>query len=274
MALRGHIPGPGPRVPVMTVLPWDGLRPSLIDSPVRLTIGVFDGLHIGHQKLMEAITSGAGDAVPLVITFRGSPAAFLSPDRFRGFILSHPQKLARLEERGIRTALLIDFSEEMSNLSGRAFIGLLKENLTIQKIVVGYNFRFGKSRNAGNDDLKEIFSGTRTDVHVTEPVRWDGQIVSSSRIREAIQDARFEAARAMLGRDFALDLRDCPRSALSGARVGIARRDIHQVLPRAGEYAVRCESAARDSSGRCTIDDEWVVVAGAPSDDITTVVFT
>jgi len=258
----------------MTVFPWDQLTPSLFKTPVRLTIGVFDGLHIGHQKLMESITQGDSDAVPLVITFRSSPALYFAPATFSGFILSYQQKLSRLLSMGIGAALVIDFSEEMSNLSGRAFIRLLKENLTIQKIVVGYNFRFGKSRSTGNDDLREMLSGTETEVHVTEPVRWEGEIVSSSRIRAAIKDGQFESVRAMLGQDYCLDLRECKRVASPGGKILIARDSISQVVPRPGEYSVTYLGTEGAQSGRCSIDDTAVMLAAPESGEVTTVIFT
>ena len=202
----------------MTVTDWADLTSGSRgwDRPVRLTIGVFDGVHLGHRQLMKSVMEGQPDVLPLVVTFRESPASLLAPQSFPGLILSLRQKLSCFEELGIGGVVLIDFSSEMSNLSGEAFIALLKENLAIEKLVVGSNFRFGRGRKAGPDDLKEMLSDTGTEVQVTEPVLWDDRVVSSSRIRKTIQEASFSEARAMLAAAYSIDLR--------GIRTGPDRR--------------------------------------------------
>jgi riboflavin kinase/FMN adenylyltransferase len=258
----------------MTVLTWDSLlsRRAPLDKPVRMTIGAFDGLHIGHRRLMKSVVEGEGAGLPLVVTFRQSPAAVLSPGSFPGLIMTWRQKLARLESLGIKTVVVIDFSEEMSNLSGEAFIGLLKENLTIEKIVVGHNFRFGKGRNAGTDVLKEMLSGTGTDVQVTEPVFWGERIVSSSRIRTTIQDGDFSEAKAMLVTAYGLDLRGVPAHPAGGGRLHFSKSDLKQVLPRQGVYAVDCgEAAARP--GQLTVGENALTLLVPVGKEIETVYF-
>ena len=259
----------------MTVLSWNDLnRPQAdIAGPVRLTIGVFDGLHIGHRRLMESVVHGSGKGIPLVITFRQSPANVLAPGSFPGFILTYGQKLARLESLGIGAVVVIDFSREMSNLSGKAFIALLKEKFAIEIIVVGHNFRFGKGRNAGTDDLKEMLSTTGTEVQVTEPVLWGGSIVSSSRIRKTIQDAEFSEAKAMLAAAYGLDLRGIPTDSLPGGTVRISRGDLTQVLPKPGTYAVLCTGLAGEQPGELAVGEETLTVAAANCNDITMVFF-
>jgi riboflavin kinase / FMN adenylyltransferase len=259
----------------MTVISWNYLnrpRPEFA-GPVRLTIGVFDGLHIGHRRLMEGVVRGSGEGIPLVITFRQSPAVVLAPGSFPGFILSYEQKLARLESLGIRAVVVIDFSREMSNLSGKAFIALLKEKLAIEKIVVGHNFRFGKGRNAGTDDLKEMLSTTGTEVQVTEPVLWGDSIVSSSRIRKTIKDAEFSEAKAMLAADYGVDLRGIPTDTIQRGVVRIARGDLTQVVPKPGIYQVLCAGRAGQRPGELTVGEEFLTVAAADCNDITTVFF-
>jgi riboflavin kinase/FMN adenylyltransferase len=262
----------------VTVLRWEDLLAHAppVDRPVRLTLGVFDGLHIGHRRLMEAIVGDRrdqGGAVPLVITFARSPAAALSPASFPGLILSFEQKLARLASLGVGAAVVIDFSEEMSNLSGKAFVGLLRENLTIQKIVVGHNFRFGKSRDSGNDDLKEMLSDTSTDVQVTEPVFRGESIVSSSRIRATIREGDFAETAAMLMAPYELDLRGVTLHPSGPGRFFLQRRDIAQVLPNPGDYTVVCAGAAGERAGRLHVGAESLALAAEGRGDITTVIF-
>jgi riboflavin kinase/FMN adenylyltransferase len=268
----------------MTIHGWQDILAHAppFDRPVRLTIGVFDGLHIGHRRLIEGIVKGdepggkgpGTDALSLVITFRRSPALVLAPQSFPGFILSHEQKLSRLAELGVGAVVVIDFSDEMGNLSGRAFIELLRRNLTIQKIVVGYNFRFGKSRDTGNDELKEILAGTGIELQVTEPVMRGDSIVSSSRIRSSIQDGDFAEAHAMLLAAYALDLRGVPVRPSGPGRLLIRRRDLPQCLPRAGEYRVVCAGSSGEKRGTLRVAAESVVIASESRGDCTTIAFS
>ena len=260
----------------MTIFGWDDLLEGRAkpDQPVRLTIGVFDGVHVGHRRLLEEITRGAADSLPLVITFARSPVVVHSPDVFPGPILSYSQKIERIGSMGVGMAVVIDFSEEMSNLSGEAFVRLLTQKLTIQRIVVGQNFRFGKKRISGTDDLKEMLSGTGIKLLVTEPVLRAGRLVSSSRIRAAVRGGELGEAREMLGASHAIDLRDIVKDASNGAELRISRRDIAQVLPPVGEYPVRSESPAGGMPGTCRIDNDWLTLAAGNCGGAALMVFT
>lgn len=267
----------------MTVLTLDDLlrgKPPL-DRPVRMTIGAFDGLHIGHRKLIESVAAGDGakefrtnrPAVSLVVTFRQSPSAVLAPELFPGLIMTWRQKLARLESLSIQAVLVIDFSEEISNLSGKAFIGLLKENLTIEKLVVGHNFRFGKGRNAGTDALKKMLADTGTDVQVTEPVFWGERIVSSSRIRTSIQEGDFSEAKAMLVTAYGLDLRGVRARPEGVGRLRFSKSDLTQVLPRQGVYTVDCGETDAARPGELTVGEDALTLVAPDGSEIETVYF-
>ncbi|HEY9594645.1 MAG TPA: FAD synthetase family protein [Spirochaetia bacterium] len=260
----------------MRILSWADLVAGRerIAGPVRMTIGVFDGIHVGHRRLMEAITAGPRDAVPLVVTFGTNPVLRVSPrGQFPGMITTPAQKMAILESLGIAAVVVIDFSEEMRNLSGEAFVGLLRQNLTIQKIVVGQNFRFGKSRNSGTDDLKRVFSETGTQVHVMEPVLWGGHIVSSTRIRAAIAHADFGAARAMLANDFALDFRGLPSTPEGRELRRFPRASLSQVVPAPGVYEVRCTGGGPERPGKLEIQEDSLAVSASDCGDIAMVLF-
>ncbi len=248
----------------MKVVSWSDLqaRRDQFRQPVSLSIGVFDGLHEGHRRLLRSITEGSGPAMPLVITFVRSPAQVLAPRTFPGLILSRAQKLARFASLGVSAVVEIDFSGEMSHLSGKAFISLLKENLTIEKIVVGYNFRFGRAREAGSGDLREMLVDTGIDVRVTDPVLRGDSIVSSSRIRKTIQEGDFAEARAMLLADYSLDLRGIDAAPAGGSARRFPRGAIEQVLPALGRYAVSVESGGRMSPAEVEVGSDVVTLAG------------
>jgi riboflavin kinase/FMN adenylyltransferase len=251
----------------MTILTWADLiarRPPL-DLPVRLTIGVFDGVHLGHRRLFSQITGAGAGTLSLVVTFSKNPVVVRSPNSFPGSILTHRQKVERIGSLGVEAAVVIDFSEEMSNLSGEAFVRLLRENLTIQRIVVGQNFRFGKKRISGTDDLKEMLSDTGIEVLVTEPVLRGGSMVSSSRIRSAIRSGDLSEARQMLAAGHAIDLRGVGKDR-SDRKVQVSRKDIAQVLPPEGVYAVAFEGRAGTWPATCILERDWLTLT-APSLD-------
>jgi len=214
-----------------------------IKERVSLTIGVFDGLHRGHRRLMEAVCESREVSRPVVLTFRRSPASILGRVRPTGLILTHAQKLARLESVGISAVVAIDFSDEMSKLSGRTFIDLLRKNISIDRIVVGRNFRFGRDREADAEDLGKILSGTGIELRVTEPVLHRGEIISSSRIRKNVHEACFSEARAMLAVPYSLDLRGSRARREAGGALIMDRGEIAQVLPAGGNFSVTCIAA-------------------------------
>jgi riboflavin kinase/FMN adenylyltransferase len=250
----------------LTILGWKELLDGGLRGlgPAALTVGVFDGLHLGHRRLLEQIAVGFPAVHPVVVTFSASPAAVQNPTSFPGSILTLRQKLERLETLGAEAVVVVDFSDEMSNLSGEAFVRHLRQNLTIQKIVVGQNFRFGKKRTSGTDDLKEMLSGTEIQLLVADPVRDAGEPVSSSRIRSAVQDGRMAEAARMLGAPHELDLRDL-RVQANGAGIRVSRNHVHQVLPRAGTFAVVIGGPEGQVSGSCGINEEWLTLSSGSS---------
>lgn len=247
---------------------------SGLGRPVDLTIGAFDGLHAGHRSLIAAITEQPGEAVSLVLTFRRNPALVLGKGPFPGLILTHLQKLERLESMGVEAAAVVDFSDEMSKLSGKAFVGLLKENLAIRRIVVGHDFHLGRNRDTDAGSLSGMLAGTGIEVRVKGPVLHRGSVVSSSRIRKSIQEASFAEARQMLLADHALDLRELPVEREATGTVRIERSSVQQVLPPAGRYAVMCAWGAGTGEGAdLDIDARWLRLAGAGAAGATTVIF-
>ncbi len=248
---------------------------ALSKRPCRLTVGVFDGLHLGHRRLIDAVTgSGAREAdpaIPIVVTFRRPPGQVLGTTGRSGLILSLAQKLRRMADRGVGAAVLIDFSEEISTLSGREFIDLLRGRLAIERIVVGPNFRFGRNRDADVRDLETMLAGGPTTVQTIEPVLLGGEIVSSSRIRRAIRDGDLDGAAAMLAAPHEIDLAGIaaePRAVLRLARDAVA-----QVLPAAGTFAVTGRGPDGEVPGTLEAAGDTVVVRLAREASIATLAF-
>jgi riboflavin kinase/FMN adenylyltransferase len=218
------------------------------DRPGALSIGVFDGVHRGHQRLIEKIVryGRENNSVPLVITFRQSPRRVLAPGSWHGDIYSLRQKLAILESLGVEEAVLIDFSGDFSRLSGKEFTDLLKNRRKIGYLAVGANFRCGYRLDTGADRLGELVSPWGIEFEAVPPVMAGEHPVSSSRVRRAISEGNMDLASGLLGRPFAVDLEDLP-VLKTGEFFSWDLRAASRIVPRSGRYSVLLRQAA---SGR------------------------
>ena len=185
---------------------------------VSLAIGVFDGVHLGHQQIIRQTLADARqhDAVALVITFDQHPNAVVAPDRVPPQIFARPQKLRAIESLGVDALLEIPFDKNFSETSGEIFIRELARDLgKIHSVCVGADFVFGHRRSGNVELLKTLGAELHFQVHGLAAVSLDGQVVSSTRIREMIRVGNFDAASQMLGRPYAI----CGR-VVAGDRIG------------------------------------------------------
>ena len=174
---------------------------SFSDSAV--TIGKFDGVHLGHQKLLQELIEAAGDSelTPAVVTFDRHPDSLLNPERAKLPIIGLDQKHHLLESSGVAATLSLPFTQELSNLTPREFVQqILVQKLHAKLVLVGEGFRFG-ARGAGDiATLKELGLEfgfiAKTVGHLTK----DGQKVSSTRIRELLDSGDVSGAAKLLGR--------------------------------------------------------------------------
>jgi riboflavin kinase / FMN adenylyltransferase len=187
------------------------------DLPVRsaVTIGNFDGLHLGHQKILETVNRWAGlkeslckkpeQLISTVLTFYPHPAKVLRPAEAPLLLSTLSQRLAGFEHAGMNAALVLTFDEQLAKVSAEDFARTyLVNTLRARAVFVGANFHFGHKQ-AGDVKLLEEF-GRRCDfeVHVVPPVIQDGIVVSSTAVRSAVREGRMEDASRLLGRPFAL----------------------------------------------------------------------
>jgi len=209
---------------------------------VCLAIGVFDGVHLGHQQIIRQTVTDARqhDAVAAVVTFDRHPNAIVAPDRVPPQIFSRPQKLRAIESLGADALLEIPFDHAFSQKPGETFIRELARDLgEIHSICVGADFVFGHKRSGNVALLKTLGAELHFHVHGHAAVALDGELVSSTRIREAIRNGDLDAASQMLGRPYAI----CGR-VLEGDKIGrqlgfpTANLDVAGlVLPPNGVYA-------------------------------------
>jgi riboflavin kinase/FMN adenylyltransferase len=171
-----------------------------------LTIGSFDGVHLGHRQIILSLVEGAKTAgVPsVVVTFFPHPQ-FILRGESRPYYLTLPEKRAQLlAELGVDYVFTYPFNEKISHLSAKEFISSLFGTFHFQKLLIGYDFALGKDREGDNDLLATIGGELGYDVQVIPPYKIAGELVSSSRIRKLIREGDVLSANKLLGREFSI----------------------------------------------------------------------
>jgi riboflavin kinase/FMN adenylyltransferase len=169
---------------------------TVLPDPLAITIGVFDGVHMGHQALLRQICGSP--YIPTVVTFRENPIKTLAPGANTQDIITLEKKLQIMNDLGVQLAVLIDFSENFSKISGRDFIDLLLGRQPVKLIVIGENFRCGQGLDTGAAEIQSLAAARGIEARVAPPVMDGGQPVSSSRIRQAQAEGRVEEAERLL----------------------------------------------------------------------------
>lgn len=171
------------------------------------TIGNFDGHHVGHRALLQAVVQTARKAhgTAVVLTFDPHPVKILAPQVELRFLTSPEEKLARFKEAGIDEVVLLEFSEAFAMLSPEAFAEqVLFRGFQLKEIFVGQHFAFGYKRAGKIADLVALGGRFGFVVHTVSPVKVDGGVVSSTRIRQLIQAGNVSQAAILLGRQYAM----------------------------------------------------------------------
>lgn len=211
-------------------------------NPV-ITLGNFDGVHLGHQRIFERLKEEArkihGEAV--VITFEPHPLKVLSPDNFLPLLTPFGKKMMLIEKSGIDKVLCIQFSLTFAEISPTEFVkDILVEKVNAKKIIVGYNYRFGKRKSGDVNILKNICNLFNIGVEVMEALTIDHTVVSSSKIRKLISGGEVESASKLLGRDY-LIIGRVVGGAKRGHTLGFPTANLEisdELYPKSGVYAV------------------------------------
>jgi riboflavin kinase/FMN adenylyltransferase len=174
---------------------------------VSVAIGTFDGVHLGHQQVIRQAVADARqhEGLAVVVTFDRHPNSIVAPDRVPPQIYSQPQKLRAIASLGADATLVIPFTREFSALPAEDFVRELVAQLApVQSICVGSSFVFGRKRSGDVALLQRLGAELGFDVHGLAAVALDGEMVSSTRIREALRAGEINRASQMLGREYAL----------------------------------------------------------------------
>ncbi|NPA27348.1 MAG: bifunctional riboflavin kinase/FAD synthetase [Chloroflexi bacterium] len=221
---------------------WTALE-EVTTRPAVITIGGFDGVHLGHQALLRTLNEAARHyRLPsLVISFHPLPRAFFRGDE-RNFYLTLPEeKVELLAAHGAQAALLLPFNAELARMRAATFIQRLYEHLRFPCLCVGFNFALGYQREGTIPVLRAWGERLGFEVRVVEPVRLpDLGVVSASRIRQALYEGRARDAARMLGRPYRIQgqvTRGDGRGRALGFPTANLVWDERKVLPKRGVYA-------------------------------------
>ncbi|MBM4276437.1 MAG: bifunctional riboflavin kinase/FAD synthetase [Deltaproteobacteria bacterium] len=218
-----------------------------LKGPLRnpvVTLGNFDGVHLGHQRIFEKVKEEArkigGESV--VVTFEPHPLKILSPEQCPPLLTPFKKKMMLIEETGVEKVLCIQFTRAFAELSPLEFVkSVLVGKVEAKKIIVGYNYRFGRGKSGDADSLKKNCALFGVDVEVVEAMRVTDTIVSSSKIRELIREGEVEKASTLLGRDYPVIGRVI-EGTKRGRALGFPTANLEmaeELYPKPGVYAVR-----------------------------------
>jgi riboflavin kinase / FMN adenylyltransferase len=168
-----------------------------------VTMGNFDGIHLGHQALIRnTVEESKRLGYPsIVLTFEPHPLKILAPERAPRLILSYEDKMGLLESFGVEIVIAQRFDRQFASIAADEFVRrLLVDRLRIKKLWVGRDLRFGQGRKGGTDDLLRLAPDAGFEVGVLDPILLDGVRISSSIIRQLVEKGRVNEVRPMLGR--------------------------------------------------------------------------
>ena len=207
-----------------------------------LTIGVFDGLHLGHQHLIEKLKQEAtrDGLLSGVVTFRHHPRLVLLPEIDLTYLTSLSERIRLLGSLGAEVIVPLSFTPELAQLSAQEFVALLKRHLKMRALVIGPDFALGRGRKGDVSNLQALGEEFKFSVEVVPPMVLRGQVVSSTAIRQALSQGDIKKASELLGRRFRL-AGQVAKGDERGKTLGFPTANIvpepEQALPADGVYA-------------------------------------
>jgi len=221
---------------------FHGTENANIARPTVLTLGVFDGLHLGHQRIMQTVAERAKavNAVATAITFDPHPRAVLHPESAPPLLQTLDQRLANFEVLGIEQTIVIAFDREFASQPAEDFLcNVVHDRLHAKEVYLGKGFAFGKNRGGNIDLLRRMSKELGFFADEVEEVTLRGKRISSSTIRRLLADGQVNLARRMLGRPYGVE-GVIVRGNRRGHTIGFPTANLHphnRVIPKFGVYA-------------------------------------
>jgi len=220
---------------------FHGTDNAEIQRPTVLTLGVFDGLHLGHQLIMRTVVERAREtgAIPTVITFDPHPRAVLHPESAPPLLQTLDQKVEGFGVLGIEQTIVIRFDKEFSQIRAEDFLrDVVKDRLHAKEVYLGRGFAFGHNREGNIELLRRVSAELGFFADEVPEVQFRNQRVSSSKVRKLLLEGRVNLARRLLGRPYGVEGR-VERGSERGHKLGFPTANLHpnnRVIPRNGVY--------------------------------------
>lgn len=224
---------------------WITSSPAKSLTPSAVALGNFDGVHRGHQKVIQPVLNFAGASLhnyATVVTFNPHPQEFFT-GQSRALLTPVNEKVQQLLRLGVEQLVLLPFDQELAALSPQQFVdNILVQQLSSQRISVGEDFRFGRSRGGNATELQAIAATYGIPVTIVPLQTCEGERISSSSIRKALQQGDLQCANQLLGRPYTL-IGTVVKGQQLGRTIGFPTANVQvppkKFLPRQGVYAVR-----------------------------------
>lgn len=224
---------------------------SQLSAPLSLALGVFDGIHLGHQELVARVVESAQRVGGLsgVVTFEPHPISVLAPERApRRLLASLEHKERIFAEYGIDLLIVVSFSREFAALEPEDFVSQLASAPNLRFLTMGVDWRFGKGRRGDIEMLQRFGEERGVSVEPVEAVMMSGERISSTRIRQALRDGNLTAAEEMLGRPYSV-MGEVVTGRKLGRELGFPTANLLpdcEQLPPNGVWQIDCRWAAGD----------------------------
>ena len=252
-----------------------GIENFPADEASIVTIGTFDGVHLGHQQILKQLidTSRKSKLKSVLLTFFPHPRMVLQPDISMRLIQTIQEREKALQKTGLDYLVIHPFSTEFSRLSADDYVKqILVEQLNVRKVVVGYDHRFGRNRTASLEDMYHY-----ADIHEFEVIEINAEkiestAVSSTKIRKAIDEGKIELANTYLGHSFTIEGMvidgDKRGRELSYPTANIGLQNQHKIVPKQGVYLVKSKLKGRVVYGMMNIGTKPTFDTTMPSIEV------
>ena len=221
--------------------------PNMSSGSTVVTVGTFDGVHLGHQEILRRVLSSADemDLKPVMLTFHPHPRVLTSPDCIPMLLTTLEEKEQFLPSMFRGMVVVAEFNDALKELSAESFVtDILCGRLGMKKLVVGYDHAIGKDRGGTIIEIRELGEQIGFEVEVVGPITVDSTRVSSSKIRLSLRNDKFEEALKMLGHPYSI-YGTVERGIGLGHKLGYPTANVcygpRKLLPSEGVYACRVQ---------------------------------
>jgi riboflavin kinase / FMN adenylyltransferase len=228
-----------------------------LPNPV-LTLGNFDGVHLGHQAIFSKVVARAGDidGTSIAFTFEPHPLKVIAPERSPRLLNTFHGKMKLIAASGIDVVICANFTRAFADQNPEDFAReVLHEKIGVQEVYVGYDYAFGKGREGSIESLKRMGRTYGFEVGVIEAVQVNGLVVSSSTIRDMVDEGRVDYAAKLLGRNYSIE-GEVVHGARRGQKIGFPTANLstaNELIPAYGVYAVLASVNGRRVKGVASI---------------------